>query len=195
MSEEREIKGILVKLHLGGVKVSKHLLWHLIFKGSDVLTWFLLFEFFFLNKGLANQGFSACLAGVLSESCRTRKSLQHFNSQLKPIHKKLEAYTPCRGKEFLGNSLLDYTLRKLNVPKKGLSISRLLTQEIVVTRIPRPRKPSSMGVGYKDKGSLGSGSIVVDPVEFFPDESLEFEDSALLSLWKGFVDNCFLTSL
>jgi hypothetical protein len=194
MSEDRVIKGILVKLHLGGVKVARHLLWHLIFKGSDVLTWFLLFEFLFLNKKVAYKDFSVCLAGVLSESCRTRKSLQHFNSQLKPIHKILEAYHPRREKEFFGDSLLEYSLRILNVSKKGLPLTRLLTQEVVSARIPRPRKPNSMGVGYKDKGSLGSGSIVVDPTELYPDESLEYEDSALLSLWKSFVNENFLTS-
>lgn len=182
-SETREFKGIMVKSHLSGLKVPRHLLWHLLFKGCSVTEWFLLYDFLSRNEG-GDRASCACLAGVLCLSSATRKSARSFDSQLRPIHKILRSHTPRKERESLGESLLDFVTKILKVPQKGLSRNRVYTQMETHVRVPRPPEPQYVGVGYKDKGSLGGDNVIdVAPEEILSD-SYNVEDHSSLSDWK-----------
>jgi hypothetical protein len=102
----------------------------------------------------------------------------------KPLHKKFSAKKPSEGQEIQTEvSLLNYLIQKLRIPSKGLPKKELYSWKNDSKKSPRPRDLERMGVGYKDKGSLGSGDWF--PTEIpDPEESLRFEDSSLSLIWN-----------
>lgn len=186
-------RGIVVKFHIGGVKVAEHLAWHLIFKGCKVTDWFLLSEFLFRNHGLSNELFCACLAGVLSESSGTRKSTLTFNSQLRPIHKKLASFIPRKEINFLEDipNLLEFVIKVLRIPSKGLPRDRLLTECVTSVQYAKHINPCFVGKGYKDKGSMGPDNALIVIEDEVIEDSLNFEESSSLEFWREFVSLFF----
>jgi hypothetical protein len=186
-------EGLLVKFHLRGLKISRHLLWHSIFKGINVIQWFLLFEFLELNLKRGSRFFNACLFGVLSTSSSSRMEMKNWNFQTKPIHREFRNHI--LKTEFLENkergiSLLDFILIILNVPNKGLSIDKILTVFETSIQYPVPKPTPWRGVGYKDKGSMGGYGP--EPAPLNDKEILllnEFDTSSLLSDWKLITDH------
>ena len=182
-------KGLKVNLHVGGEKIARHLLWYLIFKGCSVIEWFLLFEFLSRNIKGSSRFLCECLAGVLIESSSTRKGLLNFKSLLKPIHKKLRAYTHIGDINFKGVTLLDIVVLELKIPQKGLPRNRLLTVHEGITFSTRPSVPTRIGVGYKDKGSMGIDFVeTVNPDEVMGDP-LMVESLPLSRAWQNIVTN------
>lgn len=182
MSDERDTNGFLIRLHISGVKIPGHLLWHLLFKGSTVMDWFLLHEFLFRNQKNASKSYCACLSGVLSEGSKTRMGLHSFQHQMKPIHKGLRSLIPREDLKVLGGSLLDLVISQLEIPQKGLPKDKLYTVIKQSLRDPVPPSPQWRGVGYKDKGSMGDGFPA--SLDEIIDESLGFDSSDFLSLWS-----------
>jgi len=100
---------------------------------------------------------------------------------MKPIHKNLKGYIPKMGFEILGKNLLELVMNLLEIPQKGLPKDRLYTDVNHSFRDPKPLQPASMGVGYKDKGSMGDGfPASLDEVIY---ESLGFDPSDFLASW------------
>lgn len=187
MTSDRRIKGIMIKLHLGGEKVARHLLWHLLFKGIKVTEWFLLYEYLSRNIKGGSKVHCACLFGALSESASSRKRVDSFTSTLRPIHKDLRAIKPKLDDKLLRvENTLELITKILNVPHKGLPIDKLITVSETSVIVPRPRDLSRIGVGYKDKGSFGVSDIPesVTTDEILSDSHNNFEESSLLDFWR-----------
>jgi hypothetical protein len=133
----------------------RHLLWHLLFRGVTVLEWFILYhEIEFQKMGGSHDSY-ACLAGVLSHAARTRKSLSLWTSRLKPIHKELSSLYPDPNSYFHGKceNLLDHVILQMKVPQKAKPVKELYYVKKETDFYRNHMEPSSMGVGYKDKGS------------------------------------------
>jgi hypothetical protein len=155
---QEEGKGLMVRI-FDGKLCHRHLLWHLLFRGITTLEWFILylkFESLPIREDAMLK--RACLTLLISSSSKSRKTLDHWSSRTKPIHKQLASRVPLRDSEFFGkyNTLLDFVISKLQIPKKGMSISELYkTSEITIPRI-NPAPERWRGIGYKDKGSMSS---------------------------------------
>lgn len=143
----------------------RHLLWYFLFKGITVLEWFILQYLLELTLRGGKIGPCACFAGVLSLGSKSRKRLDSWNSQLRPIHMILNSKIPQvkileNGK---CNTLLDLVIQELKVPNIALSKSELYTvTEIEIPKV-RPKEERFIGVGYKDKGTLPSGNRLESP--------------------------------
>jgi hypothetical protein len=179
----------MVRLRRKWGVVRRHLIWHLLFKGSTVLDWFLIFEDMNLNLKSAPRLVTICQCGVLIEASKTRKRLDSFNSRTRPLFKKLKAQRLERSSASKSEtkSLLDVVVQNLVVPNKGLPTSELYSKSEVKFRYPPvPEKPY-IGVGYKDKGSLGN-SVVMDAIVseiLEPDFGSDFFH--FLKLWEDFL--------
>lgn len=179
-----EGKTILVKL-LDRKVCHRHLLWYLLFRGITVLEWFLLYQNLESHNKGRRKEYNACLCGVLILSASTRKRLDRWNSHTKPIHKILNAKIPREGSNFAQfETLLDFVISELKIPQKGESKDLLYNVQEVFPRTVKPKLPSRIGVGYKDKGSMAPTDTFV-PESDFPlplEEPFEIED--LTKLWR-----------
>lgn len=191
--ERQEVLGILVKLHLGGEKVPRHLLWHILFKGCRVIDWFLLFEYLCRNHKTADKLFCACLFGVLRESALSRKTNVRFLSQLRPIHKKFSALRSRSDGVFPKEvSLLDLIVKKLNIPQKGLPLDQLLTiNDDCLVKFPKPIAPLFLGVGYKDKGSMGPDVVLDLTEDEILESSIAVEEFSFSEEWNILLNSFF----
>lgn len=137
----------------------RHLLWHTLYKGITVLEWFCLSQgFTFLKNRTDSLSYGTCLVGALSCSAATRKGVVEVTSRLKPIFRSLQSYkcpkweSDSRSKD---GTLLDLFHQVLGIPQRGLPKNDLYN--LTKIEIPRtiPRRSNRIGVGYKDKGSMG----------------------------------------
>jgi hypothetical protein len=186
--KDGEYDALLIRLHLSGTKVPRHLIWNLLFKGINVIEWFLLYEFASRNKG--DLVSSACLTGILGLSSATRKGARTFSCQLRPIHKKLRSKLPkTQLAKIHCENLLDYVIQVLKVPQKGLSTDNLLTVRKTSVQIKLPPPPQYVGVGYKDHGSMGDGNRILPPSkeEMF-DPKAFFVSQNALEFWEKNVE-------
>lgn len=136
----------------------KHLLWHTLYKGITVLEWFCLSQSIeFLTKRSDSLSCGTCLVGVLRQSSITRKRILDVTSRLKPIFRSFESRYSNRkfDTKTEDETLLDYLHKVLGIPQKGLPIKELYSLKKI--EIPRiiPQQRNRIGVGYKDKGSMG----------------------------------------
>lgn len=136
----------------------KHLLWHTLYKGITVLEWFCLSQSIeFLTKRSDSLSCGTCLVGVLRQSSITRKRILDVTSRLKPIFRSFESRYSNRkfDTKTKDETLLDYLHQVLGIPQKGLPIRELYSLKKI--EIPRiiPQQRNRIGVGYKDKGSMG----------------------------------------
>jgi hypothetical protein len=176
------MKGIEIVLLSRSKVVIDHLLWKLIYKGATVLEWFLLFDFLSKNEGSSEKYFFACLFGVLKESACSRKGQVDFYSQLRPIQRVLLTKVP-KGENSHKKykTLFDFVISKLSLPQQGMASDKLYTSRVRTYQSSFPRKPNRIGVGYKDKGSLGPVNRLDHEVEVL-DPSDNFE--SFESVWK-----------
>jgi len=188
----RDAPGRSLRIKIPDVGLARrHLLWHLLFKGITVLEWFILSYLLELTLRGGLRGPCACFAGVLSLGSKTRKRLESWNSQLRPIHTILSSKIPhVKSADMEGiQSLLDLVIRELKIPQKALSKSELYTTtEIEIPKI-RPKAERYIGVGYKDKGNLPSGNrLEPGPAEedWIPTLNSRLEES--LEVWKKLFD-------
>lgn len=181
------IQGVGLKIKIFNQRLChQHLLWHLMFKGCTVLEWLILYKHL---EGLKiwerNLDACACLFGVLSQSSSTRERLDHMTSRTRPIHKWLRSIEfPEDQHGVFGKSLLDFVLRTLSVPKKGLPISELYQHEIFRFDNPTPIPISRMGVGYKDKGSMGPDREEIPDLDDELIISNSFDTKTLVCRWR-----------
>lgn len=163
-NDNKVTKGYHIRLHLKGLNNMKHLLWNCIFKGIRIIDWYLLFGYLFRNLRVADPVYCACLGNVLKESSLTQRANLDFHSFLKPIHKRLAARKPKAENEILGSSFLEFLIQKLQLPQKGVSLNSILSFELKLIGDPVPKVDPYIGVGYKDKGSLGTEHPIGAPV-------------------------------
>lgn len=184
-NDDSQVKGILISLQIGGIKVIRHLVWKLLFRGISTLEWYILFEFLTRNQKEADLISNVCLTGVLFESSKTRKRLENLDSQMRPIHKKMSART--LRKEFRiftkNNTLLEFLIHHLDVPERGLSKNSLYLSKFVTSEFPKPKEPQILGQGYKDKGSLGPDNVIVHSEEIIQPHN-SFQEQSFLLHWK-----------
>jgi hypothetical protein len=173
-------EGIKLTLLLKSKVVVRHLIGNLLFKGINVMDWYLLHDYVSLNLKSSEQEYFACLCGILSESSGTRKGvLRSFESRTRPIRKKLKDIR-LKGKKIFGG-FSDLCLF-LKVPERCLESQQLYTAVEVGWLNQPPKEQNRIGVGYKDKGSLGSVFFVEPPAteELLSDY---FEERSFLDLW------------
>jgi hypothetical protein len=143
-------------------KILVGLLWNVCFgKKFKVVHWTILFNVLIrtMNLDKSSEAIIAILRIVTAHAGRTSK----WNSCMKPlktiIYQKLEDRE--QQKVVLMKILKDLPVR---LPEKGPKIEDLLIinfeSKIFQTKPPDAKR---IGVGYKDKGSLNSGSII-DPI-------------------------------
>jgi hypothetical protein len=182
----RSEDGQTVLLKLFDYKLAvRHLLWKLLFKGFSVTEWFILqHELEFQKLGWDSVSY-ACLAGVLSLSSKSRKTLDRWTSQTRPIHSGLKSLIPTGDSEFSAcESLLDMIVLRLGIPQKGLPSSSLYISQIVFDKHRCPIPINSMGVGYRDKGSWSPRHICKLPSpKQYPDSKPYFELKSLIQQW------------
>jgi hypothetical protein len=165
----RDQPGSILKIRVPDIGLARrHLLWYLLFKGITVKEWLILSYLLELTLKGGRIGSCASFAGVLSLASKTRKGLDSWNSQLRPIHKDLSSkpYVNLSDKGEI-KSLLDLVISELKIPQKALSKSELysITKEPLFKRYPKD--DPFIGVGYKDKGNL--------PIEDRPEPVLSEE--------------------
>jgi hypothetical protein len=162
--------------------IVRHLSGNLIFKGISVMDWLLLHEYISLNLKSPEQEYFASLCGILRMSSGTRKGvLRSFWSRTRPIQKKLNGIR-LHGKDVQGGFA---DLRRfLQIPERCLDTQSLYTMIEVCWKNQQPRQLSRVGVGYKDKGSLGSVYFVEPPAS---EEILSdfFVEETLCKLWSS----------
>ena len=165
----------------------KHLLWHSLYKGITVLEWFCLSQSIeFLIKRDDSQSCGTCLVGVLRQSSITRKRISDVTSRLKPIFRSFESRVNPKWKldtRTKDGTLLDYLHQVLGIPQKGLPIKELYSLKRI--EIPRiiPQQSRFIGVGYKDKGSMGperENPLPSDDQELTP----SFDVNLYIQNWK-----------
>jgi hypothetical protein len=184
----RGIRFLVISLLKDGNIVPRHLLWNLIFKGIKVISWFLLFDYLFHNIRQDSK-FVACLVGALKVSSETRKRSFDFQSQLRPIQQYLKSRLPKVNKYYHQENLLEALILILDIPKVGFSEKQLYSSKIEMRYFPRPSPLPYIGVGYKDKGSLGSGDqIEAESDEIFSMDHISF-DLSILSKWNIFQED------
>lgn len=167
----REQRGFKLRFNFKGNTVRKHLIWRLLYKGVDVMEWFILFQSWNLNKKSAPGLEIICQYGLLLESAKTRNGLVFFKSRMKPLFRQLRALRLI-GSENSDETFLNFITSVLGVPEKGLPPKSLYSlDENIIFRYPTAIEPNFIGVGYKDKGSMGGDIDVFDALE---DEILDF---------------------
>jgi hypothetical protein len=148
-------------------KILVGLLWHAMFgKKFKIVHWNILFNVFTKTINDNNQS-RAILAILMIITARAGKS---WNTTLVPVmtivrRKSSEDY----------DKIIQELLNMLpfRLPKKAPKIESLIKFEEVEVYLRRPKDPNRIGVGYKDKGSLGSESTIE---ALPPDLFLERED-------------------
>lgn len=153
----------------------RHLLWHLMFREVTSLEWFLLYRNLeFSQKKYPPKLSDWILFDVLSLSSRTRERLLNWESRTKSIHRQLRRENLHR--EFSrfheGMTKLEVYMLGLKVPQKGMSKKSLYISKIIEIPYKPPREAQVIGVGYKDKGSLGSGTFVPGSEPWEPDSEI-----------------------
>lgn len=193
----RSEEGQTVLLKLFDYKLAvRHLLWKLLFKGVSVSEWFILQHELEFQKLGWDQVSYACLAGVLSLSSKSRKTLDRWTSQTRPIHSRLKSLIPAGDSEFRAyESLLDMIILRLKLPQKGLPSSSLYISQTVFDKYRCPIPINSMGVGYRDKGSWSPRHICKVPSpDQYPEPKPYFELKSLLQQWRWLMADFCQTS-
>lgn len=175
-----EVKGFSITLLQKSGVIVKHLSGNCIFKGISVMDWFLLYEFVSRNVKSSEYDYFACLCGILKLSSGTRKgALRSFSSRLRPIRKIVSELRLLGANS--GEESLNILSEVLSVPKQTMMSDELYSVREEMRRNPRPLPINRIGVGYKDKGSLGSGIILEpDPSETLPHV---FDEKNFLTHW------------
>lgn len=162
-----------------------HLLWHLLFKGGTMIEWFILereLEFQLREDLLFEK--STLLFGILFESSNTRKRLSNWTSRTKSLFKKFKSLKPKKDSRFFGqyDTFLSMLLSEMKIPSKAESTKSIYSYSEETRNIIPPTPVNFIGVGYKDKGTLGTEPKVdpVAPIDFQPENDLDlsfFKDS------------------
>lgn len=187
----KEGQGVLVEAFDTRV-LHRHLLWHLLFRGTSSLEWMMLYQKLESQLRVEKNMVCACLTLLLTLSSKTRKRFEHWSSKTKPIHKQLISITPKADSQLFEqyDSLLDYSVSQLRIPQKGMSLKELYRVQKVSIPIVRPTEEQYVGVGYKDKGSMSPQEVIELPedVSKFQLES-DLERKTLKSLLRFFDRN------
>jgi hypothetical protein len=141
----------------------KLLLWQLLFKGITVTEFMVLDELLKRRWGNMANDTKMVIAFLIFLSLSTRKGLNDLNSKTRPVFNRLP---PKFLQRFKSRNPLDDVSAFLGLPRKGRSVS--LSHEFRTRRNRKSRAVSRMGIGYKDKGSMGepgrlSPDLVLDP--------------------------------
>lgn len=155
----------------------RHLLWYALFQGINMIEWMILFrnlEFSIRRQRLSSLQ-SMIVFDILQQSSLTRKSLDHWSSQTKPIHTKLRENLVYDAKKFLNSrdqmTFLDVYMEYCNIPQKAMSKSNLYkVSEIEIPKIVLSPE-LYIGVGYKDKGSLSGEDRPLADELWIPDHN------------------------
>lgn len=175
---KRKVKALCFEPKTSEVNlIFSRLLWHALFgKGSFKVRWWLSL-FNVLNEQTSPNKGTVALYAILKLT--TAKAGSTFDSNLRCVSNTL-----VRDK-FSSEDLKDKIISKiledlpLVLPKKNPGeISDLLNCSLGFIEQKRPDSPAFIGVGYKDKGSLGKTGESYDPTEqtYFP--HLDYD------LWK-----------
>lgn len=188
-SDVRYSLGLEIVLLAKSKVVISHLLWKLIYKGGLVLEWWLLYEYLSRNIRSTDENYFACLCGVLKLSSATRKSVLDFQSHLRPIQKFLsEKRTIVDNVPY--KNLLEFVHSELKLPKSGSSDNSLYRQAIRTIPFQKPPELNRIGVGYKDKGSMGPETLEGSGVLLNSPSDLDEKD--FLRVWTSLVKTQFL---
>jgi hypothetical protein len=81
-------------------------------------------------------------------------------------------------------------VKKLRIPQKGLPLEQLLTiTGDTLVRYPKPIPISLIGVGYRDKGSMGPEVVIDLTEEEILEHSIAVEEFSSLDSWNELLNN------
>lgn len=141
----------------------KSLLWKLLFKGITVIEFIIFDELLKRRWRQLPEEKQLVVAFLTFLSLGTRKGLIDLNSSTKPIFNRLPPKFLLR---FKSEKPVDEIIAFLGLPRRGRTVA--CTHAFKTRRIRKPRTISRIGVGYKDKGSMG------EPDRLSPDQVLDF---------------------
>lgn len=177
--------GIQIKLRKDINTVQGHLLWYCLYQGITSLEFYILFEILNSHIRGGNIPSAVYLYGVLKTSGNTRKRLLDWSSHTKSIHRQFEAKKPSleyQDQELI-YSFLDEIHLNLQIPQRVVPRTSLYSYSSLILKPISKKAPNFVGVGYKDKGSLGGNGIAIPPEEVLDPEN-DFDFSSLLSNWN-----------
>lgn len=171
--------------------VRRHLLWKMLFKGITVLEWFILFRELEDLITESSEIPCACLVGLLSWSTGTRERLEDWRATTKPLHRELKNKVPRETSQYPEiENLLELVMSELQIPQKALpSVQLYKSFQIWIPPYGNPPEEKYIGVGYKDKGSLGSESPEGIPEEEVYHPSLSEKLSFLRDDWERILNS------
>lgn len=148
-------------------KILVGLLWHAMFgRKLKIVHWFILFQVF--SKTINDNAQSRTILAILM--IITSKDGRSWNTNLDPVMRVVRRKSRKDPELIVQELLKDLPFR---LPKKAPKIDDLFRIREVSVSMQRPKDSNRIGVGYKDKGSLNSGSKI-EPLP--PDLFLERED-------------------
>lgn len=142
----------------------KNLLWKILFKGVSVDE-FLILDILARNRWkLLSPDEKLAVVEIFYFSCKNRKNLQNYSSRLPAARQQIQKVVPPELGSQGYQERLQYLTTTLGIPSKGDPVEFFVTLE----RYEIPKAPSErfIGVGYKDKGTLGD-----------PDRDTEYHSS------------------
>lgn len=165
----------------GSDKIVVGLLWHALFgKKFKVLHWFVLFHV--LTRTLKKDKNSEAILAILM-IMTADAATSNWMSNMKPLRGILISHLGHeRGLAFLEELMSNLPYR---LPKKGPVIDEILSFQKAQIRQRKPKELARIGVGYKDKGSLGGSRV-----ESFDSEEFEEKDNVFVDLVRQVRGKC-----
>lgn len=165
-----------------GTDLLKTLVWHAIYgrKSFKSIHWFILFNM--INRETINAKIRFGLYAILKLSFTGRPGTYGFNKTHRSVKSAL-------GKSSLSNLEQENVLKKIvrqfpfSIPRKVPGLDRVLQIKEKSVEQKKPSEPRRIGVGYKDKGSLGKPDDGYHPIHISDD--WETNDDSL-SLQRNF---------
>lgn len=170
-NQNSRVKALIFKpLTSNSGKILVGLFWNILFgRKFKVYHWYILFAVLIrtIEKGSQSRNLLKLLVISTSSEGKT------WQSSMKPIKTIL---TQLHGKD-TAEGMITEILKHLpyELPKKGPIIEELLEVKVDSLINKKPTDPRRIGVGYKDKGSLGNGAPEPESPEFFLEQIDAFD--------------------
>lgn len=184
----REVRALQYRALEKGRKLLTHLLWHAIFGSRfKVIHWQFLFEI--VDRTTKWDPLLQTIFDVLMIVNVTPNGgpCQSYNQKLKPARKALVR------SDDLKKLVSDLESSGIVLPRKAIEIDDLLLASLDgKIRLKKPDEPRRIGIGYKDKGSLGLPGQEYDPDEI-PPSSVGGSKDLFMKLLGNFRKKNYLT--
>lgn len=177
----RIVRAISVRSSVKGQQLIVGLLWHACFgKKFKVIHWQFLFELVDRTKKwsiLSQVVFDVLM--ILNDTAKADR-LNQYMSNLRPVKSLLA------DQRQLDKLLMKLELTGMKLPRKAAPIEELLEINFNDSiKLRKPNEPARIGVGYKDKGSLGLPGTEYDPDQISPFNE-EFPDNLFIELLNNY---------